>query len=140
VVIISCLSSSHTSEFTNSSRLPSLLLLLLPPPPLLLLLLLLLLLGELVEARVRFSVNGVPVTVMGVEYSEDPQSFYIPKDEDIYPTLTLHSPNTQVLLLLLMIGGVVVVVAVERGRGGVRIVTGTNHTTHEKQETINQSI
>jgi hypothetical protein len=52
---------------------------------------------------VRFSVNGMIVHVGGgttaegeVQPGGDVTVLNIPRDDEIYPTLTLHSPNTQV--------------------------------------------
>lgn len=55
--------------------------------------------GELVEASLKFSVNGMPVLLDATDGHPggDVTPLFIPKDDDIYPTLTLHSPSTQVL-------------------------------------------
>lgn len=48
----------------------------------------------------RFSVNGVPVTLESEASASggqgDVSTIFIPKDDDIYPTLTLQSLSTQV--------------------------------------------
>ncbi|GAB5031756.1 Hypothetical protein NocV09_00700240 [Nannochloropsis oceanica] len=47
----------------------------------------------------KFSVNGMPVLLDATDGHPggDVTPLFIPKDDDIYPTLTLHSPSTQVL-------------------------------------------